>query len=344
MSLVRPMAKTEVSTASAEAPDARKSSCQPVGAGGMAAVVIRVGKALGAVNMRSWGSMQGMLQGPGRLRARPLVVSGRAAYAASFARFRGAVAPPPAPLAVPFAGSWRDPPRPILCVKTARLGGGYYPLASSAPHVAERMIGALPLMPSKNREYLGGYCMLMPSIAGERPKPCRSAGGNPSNRSVRNNGRHSDGNATAPPDSAAVPVVFRDRHVFATCVRLCGCAGRSYPSQSTSHLHEIMGARRTTRTRQVRAVSRWHRSRTGMSLPCGQNIYQPLRSRTVNARPDAHSRLERRAASAGRSVRTAQPTSFVLGVIYTGDACTQPAAAGLRLESRRWWHVCAVPC
>ena len=114
----------------------------------------------------------------------------------------------------------------------------------------------------------GGYCVMMPSIAGEQPQLRRSAGGNPSNRSLRSKGRHSDGNATAPPDSAAVPVVFRDRHVFAARVRLCGCAGRSYPSHSTSQLHELMGASPATRTRQVHAASRWHRSRTGVSLPC----------------------------------------------------------------------------
>ena len=109
--------------------------------------------------------------------------------------------------------------------------------------------------------------MLVPSIAGEQPQLCRSTAGNPSSRSLRSQGRHSDGNATAPPDSAAVPVVFRDRHVFAARVRLCGCAGRSYPSHSTSQLHELMGASPTTRTRQVHAVSRWHRTRTGVSLP-----------------------------------------------------------------------------
>ncbi len=159
---------------------------------------------------------------PGRLRARPPVVPGRAIYAASFARFRGAVALPSLPWRHPvFAGGWRDPPRPILCAQTARLGCGY-PLVSSAPaflfsarrpasksppSAAERMIGAC--RSSKNRAYFGGYCMLMPSIAGEQPKPCRSAGGNPSSRLLRSQGRHSDGNATAPPDSAAFPVVFR---------------------------------------------------------------------------------------------------------------------------------------
>ena len=43
----------------------------------------------------------------------------------------------------------------------------------------------LPLMCSENRACFGGYCMLMPSIAGEQPKLCRSAAGNPRNRSLR---------------------------------------------------------------------------------------------------------------------------------------------------------------
>ena len=74
-----------------------------------------------------------------------------------------------------------------------------------------------------------------------------------------------------------------------------------------------------------------------------KNIHQNLRIRTVTARLDAHSRLERRAASAGRFVRTTQPTSCMFVVLYTGDACAQPAATGMRLESRCRRHVCAVP-
>ncbi len=110
--------------------------------------------------------------------------------------------------------------------------------------------------------------MLIPSIAGEQPKLCRSAHGKPSSRSLRSQGRHSDGNATAPPDSASVPVVFPGCYVFTTHSLRCSCAGRSYPSHSTSQLHKLMGASPTTRTRQFHAVSRWHRSRTGMNLPC----------------------------------------------------------------------------
>jgi hypothetical protein len=87
-----------------------------------------------------------------------------------------------------------------------------------------------------------GYCVVISSIAGEQPKVCRSAHGDPSNRSLRSNGRHSDGNATAPPDSAAVPVVFLSCYVFATDTRLCGCAGLSYPSHSTSQLPQSHGS------------------------------------------------------------------------------------------------------
>ena len=103
----------------------------------------------------------------------------------------------------------------------------------------------------------------------------------------------------------------------------------------------LMEASFTTRTRRAPAASRWHSSHTGMSLPWTKTSIKTCPFRTVTARPDAHSRLERRAAPAGRHVRTAQPTSCVLGVIYTGDACAQLASAGLRLESRRWWHMYA---
>ena len=87
----------------------------------------------------------------------------------------------------------------------------------------------------------GGYCVMMSSQV-SKPHLCRSAGGNPSNRSLRSKGRHSDGNATAPPDSAAVPVVFPGCYVFTTHSLRCGCAGLSYPSHSTSQLPQSHGS------------------------------------------------------------------------------------------------------
>jgi hypothetical protein len=181
--------------------------------------------------------------------------------------------------------------------------------------------------------------MQMPSIAGEQPKPCRSAGGNPSSRSVRSNGCHSDGNAAVRSGRIPGPACLCDA---CTSVWLCRSllSFAIHLAPPRNHGSEAHDANETGSCRLTLApVAYWYEPAV-----CAKNIYQPLRIRTVNARPEARSRLERRAASAGRSVRTAQPTSFVLGVIYTGDACTQPAAAGLRLESRRRWHMCAIPC
>ena len=168
--------------------------------------------------------------------------------------------------------------------------------------------------------------MLVPSIAGEQPQLCRSTAGNPSSRSLRSQGRHSDGNATAPPDSAAVPVVFRDRHVFAARVRLCGCAGRSYPSHSTSQLHELMGASPTTRTRQVHAVSRWHRTRTGVSLPCAPKYLSAL----------AHSDGKRasRSSLATRAQKRPLPAD-ICGLLSPQAACSLCLTRGMHARSRQ---------
>ncbi len=200
---------------------------------------------------------------PGQFRARPPVASGRTTYAATFARFRGAMAPPLAPLAA-LGISWRDPPRPILCAKTARLGGGY-PLVSSAlaffsctpsrlkPPTFGRRAGdrRLPLMCSENREYFGGHRVPIPSIAGEQLKSCRSAGGNPSNRSLRRAPFRRERVRAA--QFRAVLVVFPRGYTFATHLRLCGCAGRSIvriPPRS-----DLTGASLATRTRRAHAAS-----------------------------------------------------------------------------------------
>ena len=90
-----------------------------------------------------------------------------------------------------------------LCIVFAHFSLVRAPSATSSPDLVARWVSRrLPLMWSKNRAYFGGFRTLRPLIAGEQPKLCRSAAGNPSSRSLRSNGRHSDGNATAPPDSA----------------------------------------------------------------------------------------------------------------------------------------------
>ena len=62
----------------------------------------------------------------------------------------------------------------------------------------------------------------------------RSAGETPSDRSLRGESRRSDGKATTLRSCRADLAVFRAWHAFVTSVRRWGCAGRSYPSHSTS--------------------------------------------------------------------------------------------------------------
>ena len=147
-----------------------------------------------------------------------------------------------------FAGSWNDPPRLILCAKTARLGGGY-PHISSPPaflffcepsRLAIPTFGRraddrrLPLMWPESRADFGGHRVLGPSTAGEQPKPRRSAGGNRSNRSLRSTPTPFRRERVAAARFRAVLVVFLRWYALWVHVRLCSCAGRSHPSHSTS--------------------------------------------------------------------------------------------------------------
>ena len=145
-----------------------------------------------------------------------------------------------------------------------------------------------------------------------------------------------------------IPPPFRSYSLAATYLqplRVCAAVQVSpilrTPPRSSRNLME---ARFTTRTRRAPAASRWHRSHTGMSLPCAPQHPSNLEhSDGKRASGWAHSRLELGAASAGRSGRTAQPASCMLVVLCMRNTCRELAAAGLLLESRRRRHVCAVP-
>jgi hypothetical protein len=148
---------------------------------------------------------------------------------------------------------------------TLYIGFAHFPLVrapspASSPNLVARWVSRrLPLMWPENRAYFGGYRGLVPSIAGERPNFCRSAAGNPSSRSLRSNGRHSDGNATAPPDSALFRSYFR---ATMRSQRIHVCASvqvapilRIPPRKPC----DLSGASLTTRTRRLHAVSTWHK-------------------------------------------------------------------------------------
>ncbi len=155
-----------------------------------------------------------------------------------------------------------------LCIVFAHFPLVRAPSATSAPNLVARLNDRrLPLMCSKNRACFGGYCMLMPSIAGEQPELCRSANGDPGNRSLRSNGRHSDASASPPPDSAP----FRSYSCDDMC-RECMCVCASVQVAPILRIPprkpgDLSGASLTTRTRRPHAVSTWRSTRNGTSLP-----------------------------------------------------------------------------
>ena len=110
-------------------------------------------------------------------------------------------------------------------------------------------------------------------------------------QSLRSQGRHSDGNATAPPDSAVSPVVFPGCYVFTTHSLRCGCAGRSYRSHSTSQLLQSHGSEahdaNETRPSGIKLAPVAYGYEP---VVCAKKIHQTLRIRTVNARPDGLTR------------------------------------------------------
>jgi hypothetical protein len=143
--------------------------------------------------------------------------------------------------------------------------------ATSSPSLVARVDDRrLPLMWSENRACFGGYCMLMPSIAGEQPKLCRSAPGAPSNRSLRSHGRHSDGSASPPPDSAPFRSYSCDgmrRECMYVCAAVQVAPILRIPPRKPG---DLSGASPTPRTSRPHAVSTWRGTRNGTSPPYAQ--------------------------------------------------------------------------
>jgi hypothetical protein len=158
-----------------------------------------------------------------------------------------------------------------LCNVFAHFSLVRAPSATSSPNLVARWVSRrLPLMCAENRACFGGYRGLGPLIAGEQPILCRSAAGNPSSRSLRSNGRHSDGSATAPPDSAPFRSYSCDG-MRRECMCVCASAQvapilRIPPRKPC----DLSGASFTPRTRRLHAASTWRGSRNGTSLPRAQ--------------------------------------------------------------------------
>jgi len=204
------------------------------------------------------------------------------------ARPRGLPPPPSAGFRIPQVAGATRPARlpaqklqasaaPTICIVFAPFPLVRAPSATSSPNLVARWVSRrLPLVRSKIRAYFGGYRGLGPLIAGDQPKLCRSAAGNPSSRSLRSNGRHSDGSATAPPDSAPFRTHFR-AIMRSQRIRVCAAVQvapilRIPPRKPC----DVMGASPTPRTRRLHAASTWRGSRNGTSLPRAQKYPSKL--------------------------------------------------------------------
>ena len=121
---------------------------------------------------------------------------------------------PPAPSALAARLLPHSPPNPTFALLAEYRGLPVIRLAEHAPLRAEfklRCIGLHAASPAR-----------------------RSAGETPSDRSLPGERRRSDGTATTLRSCRADLAAFRGCHAFGTSMRRRGCAGRSYPSTSTS--------------------------------------------------------------------------------------------------------------
>jgi hypothetical protein len=88
-------------------------------------------------------------------------------------------------------------------------------------------------------------CRCISSLAASQAR--QSAGESPSDRSLRGERRRSDGTATTLRSCRANLAAFRGCHAFGTSMRRRGCAGRSYPSTSTSRSEAMWWGRGSRR-------------------------------------------------------------------------------------------------
>ncbi len=161
------------------------------------------------------------------------------------------------------------PPNPTFALRAEYRG---LPITRPAEHAPHRA----------NLEY---GCIALHAASHSR----RSASETPSDRSLRGERRRSDGKATTLRSSRADLAAFRGCHAFETSMRRWGCAGRTYPSHSTSR-SQAMWSERGSMAWASRAhlTSSWHWSRLGMGLLCAQDALATSGIlRMVNARPGA---------------------------------------------------------
>ena len=152
------------------------------------------------------------------------------------------------------------------------------------PSLSWRIIGACRSPGRRTRDSSRGSSRVMHTIA--HGQPIRRLRRNPERfGSCEARRHHSDGKSTTlcscrPHRSCSIAGC----QAFEASMRRWGCAGRSYPSHSTSRSRAIWWERGAWRE-QVAPIQRSH---IGMGLLCAQERSRQIRHiRMVNARPDA---------------------------------------------------------
>ena len=172
----------------------------------------------------------------------------------------------------------------------------------------------------------------------------RSAGESPSGRSLRGERRRSDGKATTLHSSRADLAVFRACHAFGTSSRRWGCAGRSYPSHSTSRSPPTWweGCARREQVAPIRSEAGI--GRVLVWACCVRSKFSPHLAYSDGKRASGCSQAtsKHRAASAGLLATAGEPASCTLLMPCIRDARVPQAAAGLRLKRRLRWQVRAL--
>ena len=162
----------------------------------------------------------------------------------------------------------------------------------------------------------------------------RSARETPSDRSLRGESRRSDGKATTLCSCRADLAAFRDPYAFGTPMRRGACAGRSYPSHSTSR-SEAMWWGRGSRREQLAPIQ--PQAGIGRVLVWACFVRRTLSphlaySDLKRASGCSHATSKHRAASAGLFATAGEPASDMLLMPSIRDARVPQAAAGLRLK------------
>ena len=154
-----------------------------------------------------------------------------------------------------------------------------------------------------------------------------------------------DGSAKTLPASCTNLASFLRWYTFGKCMRRWGCAGRSYPSHSTSRSPPTSWERGSRREQLAPIQPQACIGRVLVWACFVRRKFSPHLAYSDRKRASgcSHATSKHRAASAGLLATAGEPASCTFLIPCMRDERVPLAAAGLRLERRLRWHVRASP-